>query len=176
MNYTVKQLLKSKIIPAILSVAVGILVIVFRKGAMDVILKIMGGLVIAGGLGFIAIYLTRPEKDAGNLKMVLCMALTSVVIGVLLIIFAPDIVEFFPKLMGVLLILNGLSHLTTAWVDKENRILITIMAVLIILMGLVIIFNPAFIGNLMIIFIGASFIVNGLFDILVIYKVRDTLN
>ena len=166
MEYRVKQLLNSKLVPAVLSIILGIIIVIARRSAVDLLVKIVGGVVIAAAVGFIVIYLTRPDKDAGNLTMVLVSAGVAALTGILIITFAESIVNIFPIIMGVYLILNGLSHLTAGYADPENRVIAVIMGVLVIALGLLIVVQPSFLVNTIMIFIGAAFIVNGISDLL----------
>ena len=175
MEYRVKQLLKGKLVPAMLSIVLGIVIIIARRAAVDVLVKIIGGLVIASGFAFIAMYLTRKNKEAGNLQMVLVCGGLTVLIGLMLIHFAPTIVDFFPTLMGIFLILNGLSHLTAAYASPGNRILIGIMGVVVIALGVLIVLRPGFIVDMTMVFIGGSFIINGVMDLLMIRRVKEKL-
>ena len=175
MNYTVKQLLKSKLVPALLSILLGIVIIIARRAALDLLVKIIGGLVIGAGIAFIIVYLTRPDKNAGNLPMVLVLAGLTVLAGILLITFAKNIVDIFPFIMGVFLILNGLSHLTEAYADEDNRILAGIIGILVIALGILIILRPGFLVNLTMVFIGASFVVSGVSDLLLIKRVEGSI-
>ena len=84
MEYRIKQLLRSKLVPALLSVVLGILIIIARRAALDLLVKILGALVIGSGIGFILLYLTRPVKETGNLTMVLVLAAVTVLTGILL--------------------------------------------------------------------------------------------
>lgn len=171
MNETLKQLLRSKMVPAFMSIAVGIAVLIARKAALDVMVKIIGGLMIAGAVGFFGMYFFGPYRDSTGL---LGGAL-SAVIGVLLIIYAPAVVDFFPTLMGIVLILNGLSNLTQAAVGGENRVLIGLLGILIIALGVLILVRPGPMANAIIIYIGISMIVNGLFDLILLYKIKDSI-
>ena len=175
MEYRVKQLLKSKLIPAVLSIVLGIIIVIARRSAVDLLVKIVGGIVIAAAIGFIVIYLTRPDKDAGNLTMVLISAGAAALIGILIITFAESIVNIFPILMGLYLILNGLSHLTAGYEDPDNRIIEVILGVLVIALGLLIVVQPSFLVNTIMIFIGAAFIVNGVSDLLMEKKFTGSL-
>ena len=175
MEYRVKQLLNSKLVPAVLSIILGIIIVIARRSAVDLLVKIVGGVVIAAAVGFIVIYLTRPDKDAGNLTMVLVSAGVAALTGILIITFAESIVNIFPIIMGVYLILNGLSHLTAGYADPENRVIAVIMGVLVIALGLLIVVQPSFLVNTIMIFIGAAFIVNGISDLLMEKKFTGSL-
>ena len=174
-SYRVRHLLKSKMVPALLSIALGIVIIIARRAALDLLVMIIGGLVVASGIGFIAVYLTRTEKEAGNLKMVALLAGAAVLTGLLLIVFAGYIVDIFPVIMGIYLIMNGLSHLTEAYVDRENRVLATVLGAVVIALGLFIVFRPDFLVDMTMVFIGVSFLVNGAMDLLLLRRVKREL-
>lgn len=168
MEYKFRELLKNKAIAAVLSVALGIVIIIARRAALDLLVRIIGGLVITGGIALIAINLIRSDNRSGNMTTILVMGGLAVLAGIILISCAEGIVDFFPTLMGIFLILNGLSHLAVAGTDPENRILATIMGIIIIVLGVLIVMHPGFIANATMIFIGSAFIVNGLFDLFMV--------
>ena len=173
----IKDLLKRKVIPAVLSIALGIVIIIARRAALDLLVKIIGGLIIASGLAIIGIYLTRPDPERGSLQMVLVMAATAVIIGMLLIYFAEDVVNFFPILMGIFLILNGLSHLTAAaGAAGGDRVLVGFMGIAVIILGVLIVMQPGFIADAIMIYIGAFFIVNGFMDLVMVKRLSRTLD
>ncbi len=170
MEYRFREMLKNKTINALVSVALGIVIIIARRAALDLLVKIIGGLILTGGIAYLAINLIRPDTTA-TLKTDLIIAGLAILAGIILITCAEGIVDFFPTLMGVFLILNGLSHLAAAGVDKENRIIAVIMGVVIIALGVLIVMRPGIIANAIMIFIGASFLVNGLFDLFLVKRV-----
>lgn len=176
MDYRVKQLVRGKLVPAVLSIVLGIMIIIARRAAVDVLVKVIGGLVIAAGIGFFVIYLTREEKTSGNLKMIIMCSLVMILVGVLLFVFAPNIVDIFPVIMGVYLILNGLSHMTAGYVDQDNRLIASLMGIVLIALGVLIVLQPAFLVNMIMVFIGAAFVVSGISDILLVIRVNGGLN
>ena len=44
-----RDLLKGKLLPAVLSIVLGIVIIIARRAALDLLVKIVGGLILAGG-------------------------------------------------------------------------------------------------------------------------------
>lgn len=174
MKYMIKDLMKGKLVPALISIALGIIIILARKSALDVLVKVVGGLAITCGIAFIAIYMTRQDPDKGNLQMVIGMAVIAALAGLILIFFAETIVDFFPTLMGIFLILNGLSNLVGAGADEDNRVMAGIMGVISILFGILLVAKPGFIVNAIMIYIGAFFIVNGLMDLFLVKRVVRT--
>ena len=175
MDYRVKQLMKGKLVPAVLSIVLGIVIIIARRAAVDVLVKVIGGLIVAAGIGFFVVYLKREDKTAGNLKMVVLCSLLMILVGVLLFVFAQNVVDIFPIIMGVYLILNGLSHMTEGYVDPDNRLIATMMGIVLIALGVLIVLQPGFLVNTIMIFIGAAFVVSGISDILLVIRVNGGL-
>ena len=172
MKDIIRDLTKNKLAPALLSIALGIIIIVARRAALDLLVKIIGGLVITCGVAFAASYLTGHGNAGISPQMVIAPCATAVLIGIVLIIFAENVVDFFPTMMGIFLILNGLSHLTEASVDGENRIIVGAMGIVVIIFGLLIVMRPGFVANALMVFIGAFFIINGLFDLFMVKKIN----
>ena len=171
MEYRFRELLRNKTVTALLSVALGIVIIIARRAALDLLVKIIGGLVLTGGLAYLMINVIRPDTTE-TLKTDLVIAGLTILAGVILITCAEGIVDFFPTLMGIFLILNGLSHLGAAGVDRQNRVIDVIMGVVIVALGILIVMRPGIIANAIMIFIGASFLVNGLFDLFLVKRVQ----
>lgn len=174
-NEMMKYLLRKKIVPAALSVILGIVIIIARRSALDLLVRIFGWLVIAGGVGFVAVYMTSHNRESGMLGATLGIAAVTVIIGILLIHYAETVVDFFPTMVGILLILNGLSNLTEASVDRDNRIISGIMGVLVILFGLLIVLRPGIVADTIVICIGISLVLNGVFDLYLLHRVREDL-
>ena len=170
MQIMVKEMMRRKLIPALISIVLGIVIIIARKSAVDLLVKIIGGLIIAGGVGFIAMYFARPNPALGSLKMVLIIAAIMVVIGLLLINYAEQIVDMFPTIMGIVLILNGLSHLTMAGVEPGDRFISVAFGIVTLAFGILIVARPEFIMNALMIYIGIFFVVSGLMDLILIKR------
>ena len=168
MEYKFRELLKNKAMAAVLSVALGVVIIIARRAALDLLVRIIGGLVITAGVALIAVNLIRHDTESGTMTTVLVTGGLAILAGIILISCAEGIVDFFPTLMGIFLILNGLSHLAVAHMDPDNRIAAAIMGAIIIVLGILIVMHPGFIANAIMIFIGSAFIVNGLFDLFMV--------
>lgn len=171
----VRQLMKGKMVPAVVSIVMGIVIILARRAALDLLVKIVGGLVIAGAIGLVIVYLKKEPKVEGEMKYVLLFAAVGTLAGILLITLAGNVVDIFPMLIGIYLILNGLSHLGAAYADQENRAFIAMMGVLVLIMGIMIVCRPGFLVDMILVFIGAAMIVNGIMDLLVVRKIGNNM-
>ena len=77
--------------------------------------------------------------------------------------------------IGLVLVLNGLSHLAAAWANRDDRLIVTLLGAPAILLGVFIILQPGFIVNVFMIFIGAALVFNGLMDLLIVRRIRGAL-
>lgn len=173
MKENIRTLMKGKLIPAILSIVLGIVLIVARRAALDVLVKIVGVLIAVSGVAFIVAYFVRGDSNA-KLQLTVGPAAVAVIFGIVLFFCASAVVDFFPILMGIILILNGLSHLTVASVDDGDRVITAIMGVIVIIFGVLIVLRPGFVADAVMVFIGAFFIVNGLFDLFIVKRFNDS--
>ena len=173
MKENIRTLMKGKLIPAILSIVLGIVLIIARRAALDVLVKIVGILIAVSGVAFIVAYFVRGDSNA-RLQLTVGPAAVAVIFGIVLFFCASAVVDFFPILMGIILILNGLSHLTMASVDDGDRVITAIMGVIVIIFGVLIVLRPGFVADAVMVFIGAFFIVNGLFDLFIVKRFNDS--
>ena len=173
MKENIRTLMKGKLIPAILSIVLGIVLIIARRAALDMLVKIVGILIAVSGVAFIVAYFVRGDSNA-RLQLTVGPAAVAVIFGIVLFFCASAVVDFFPILMGIILILNGLSHLTMASVDDGDRVLTAIMGVIVIIFGVLIVLRPGFVADAIMVFIGAFFIVNGLFDLFIVKRFNDS--
>ena len=96
MEYRFRELLRNKLLAAVLSVALGIVIIIARRAALDLLVKIIGGLVLTGGIAFAAIDLIRPDT-AANLKTDLIVSGLAILAGIILVTCAEGVVDFFEQ-------------------------------------------------------------------------------
>jgi len=168
----VVRLMRNKIVPAILSIAMGIALIIARRSAMDVIVKIFGIMIAVGGVGFIVLYLFGPT---GRDATALIAGIAAVAIGLLMFFYAEVVDDFFVVLMGIALILNGLSNIAKAGLDEENRFLTGLFGVLVVVLGVLVVMRPGAMQDSLMIYAGIFFVINGVADLVLLYKMKNVL-
>ena len=173
MNEAIKQLHRAKLIPAITCLAFGIALIIARKGAMDVVVKI--GAVMLGlcGVACIMMYLSGKVRELPQM-IIGCILLIA---GVCAWIYSAALVDFFPVITGIGLVLNGLSNLAALSNSEDNagKGLILIFAALMIAGGVLIIINSRTVAEPLMIYMGIGYVVNGLLDLTLMYRMKNVL-
>lgn len=170
-NEMIQRMMRSKMIPAILSIVLGIAVIITRRGAVTVMVQVIGWIILIGAVSFILAYFFGPHRDIASVVFGLVFGL----VGVLIIMEAENVVELLPTLTGIVLILNGLSNIAQAALNGESRVLSVILGILIVALGVLILARPGAIAEAIYLYIGISFVVNGLFDLILLYRIREFL-
>ena len=83
MKENIRTLMKGKLIPAILSIVLGIVLIIARRAALDVLVKIVGILIAVAGVAFIVAYFVRGDSNA-KLQLTVGPAAVAVIFGIVL--------------------------------------------------------------------------------------------
>ena len=173
MNVMIKRLHRAKLVPAFVSIAFGIALIIARQAAMDVVVKIAAAMLIACGVGCVLMFLFAPVKESMQLAVGGLLA----VIGLLGWFNSGFIVDLFPILTGIALILNGLSNLAPLSAPGENAgtFLIILFSVLMIAGGLFIIFNREVALPVLMVYMGVCYVINGILDLIILHQVKTVL-
>ena len=177
---TMKQLLRAKFIPAFGSILLGIVMIIGRRSVMDTLVRVSGWLIAAGGAVYLLNFLFRERKEGYSLGMALGPAVIAVIFGLVMVYFAETIDDIFPIIIGITLFLNGLSNLAATRVSGENRLLVILMSILLMLCGvLLVVFslrNPNAATNTVSLYSGAVLVVNGLVDLFLLWRMKEMLD
>ena len=171
MNETIKKLQRTKLVPAVLSIAFGIALIIARKGAADVAVKIGAVMLMLCGVGCLLMFLFGPVKKEGT-QLVVGGILA--LIGLLIWFNSSALVDLIPVFTGIGLVLNGLAPLSQPEENAGNGLII-LFSVLMIAGGVMILIRPAAIRDALLIYVGICYILNGVMDLILLHRVREVL-
>ena len=157
----IQKIIRNKTILAALSIVAGIYLILARRSALDMIVRMLGYGLIAAAIGYVLSYFLGTHRDETQLGY----AVLAGVGGILVITLARSIVNIFPMLMGLLLLLNGLGNLVQSFSNGGTSIADKVLPGLVALGGLLIMIHPGAIVNSVVILAGVALIVNGLADL-----------
>lgn len=174
MNDKIKQLHRAKLVPALVSIIFGIALVIARKGAADVAVKIAAVMMMLCGVGSLLMYLFGPVKESMQLGVGAIMA----ILGALVWVYSGALVDFFPVITGIALILNGMSNLSmlSAYRRSIGSGMVLVFSVLMIAAGIfIIVENNAVLRNVLLIYVGIGYILNGILDVILMYSVKNIL-
>ena len=162
----IRRIIRNKTIMAALSIVAGIYLIIARRSALDLIVRMLGYGLFAAAAGYVLSYFFGRHRDG----MQLGYALMAGAGGILVTVLARSIINIFPILMGLLLMINGIGNLSQSFSNSGASITEKILPALVALVGLLILIHPSTIVNSVVIVAGVTLIVNGLSDLSLIRR------
>ncbi len=170
----VKQLKWNYIIEALIMIAVGVALMFWPQGSLEVMAKALAILLILAGIVMIASYFFHKERTiavSGGLAMGLIVA----AIGVWIFINPSPFIDFVPRLFGVFIIASGINNLaqTLSLIRHSYGLwwLSLLFALITIALGAVLLFNPKFIENILVTVIGGFLVFDGLTNLWTVSRV-----
>ena len=159
---------------ALVFVALGILMLVAKADAMELVVKIFAAFILAAGI--VSIFVGFRQKKEGTMSLSFFNALTNVVIAALLFMFSGFVAKFVSYLLGFVLFGFGMFQLSVLMSMRKNvqvSIAAYILPVLVTLAGVVIFFYPEFFGQSLGLIAGIALIVYGASDLMSAFKMKN---
>ena len=151
----VKKVFGNKLVVAILSIALGVIFIVLRGGVIDVGIMVIGIVLLVAAAFFIITYFTSKAENKPVQNIV--FAIIAAAIGILLLVKPSFIAGLSLVVIGIILIIVGVLDLIESVKSSGTpRILSLIVAVLLIVLGIVMFFNPIGFLDIITVFIGIA--------------------
>ena len=162
----IQKLLRNKTILAIASIVTGIVLMVFQRTVPITLIRIVGYILLVTAGGYLVTYFFGPAVRRDQIQ--LGYAVVSAVCGLLMIMLAGSIVNLLPKLLGVVLIVNGASNLMAV---RSSSLQDKMGPFVIIALGIFFVLFSGVIANIVILLIGIAFVLNGLAELNLIRKI-----
>lgn len=177
---TIKEIKWSAMLKGILYILLGIVALVIPE-TMERTLGYMLGivLIIAGGISMIS-YLLRDARE-NYYRDDFVFGLVGIVLGIIMLLKVEVIISLIPLLLGILVVISGCAKLQDV-VDMKrmnsgNWIVMLMLALINLILGTVLIFNPFEAATLMFRMLGIGLIFSGITDcVTIIYfanKIKD---
>lgn len=164
-----QKVIRNKVITAIVSFLFGLVLIIWRAGAVAEIIRILGYLMLAGAaFSLVGYFFGRQTK--GN-PSTLASAVLGIIFGIVFVNTPGWLITLFPVVMGVVLILNGIlnaSALMSAPVKAGAFAVGMVLSILTLILGIVAVMHPMQMANMLILFMGVTYVVNGISDLIAI--------
>ncbi len=163
----IKEIRWNVMLKGILYIILGIIALALPETMEKTIGYLLGVvLIIAGGISIIS-YLLRDVRE-NYYRDDFVFGLVEIVIGIIVLLKVEIIISLIPILFGILVIISGCTKLQDA-VDMKRMnyagwIAMLILALINIVLGLVLIFNPFAAAELMFRVIGIGLIFSGITD------------
>lgn len=161
---------------ALLFIALGVLMIVAKADAMEIVVKIIAALILAAGV--VSIFVGFKQKKEGLRPLSFFNAMTNVVIAILLFSFSDFVAGFVSYLIGLILFGFGLFQIFVL-LSARSRVKLGVVAyvtpLIVTAVGAMIFFSPKFLGQSLGIIAGVALIIYGLSDLISAFRVRSAM-
>ena len=146
----------------IISIAVGVVLILFPGEAMDISIKVIGAILLVAGVSGIILGI---KGEGAYIAYTMSGAVTAIVAGIVCFLQPQLIKSVLPLIMGVVILATGVFNIVNAFSAKKagaSRWLISLLlAVITVICGIVILLNLNGTANLLVTIIGIIFVYNG---------------
>ncbi len=166
----------SGFIRAIVAIALGVVMVVHKESAGELVAQIFAAFLVATGV--VSFLFGFKDKKEGEIRMLNLNGVVNIILGVLLFCFASDVQNIVWVLIGLALLLFGLFHLVILYLARKmfqispwSFLIPTVVAVL----GLVLVFRPSFLGNTLGLIAGISLILYGLSELFSTLRMRKVM-
>ena len=163
----IQKLIRNKTLFAVVSIAMGIYMCFAGRGVLYNIVRIAGYVMLATSVGYVLMYFINSRQD----QVQLGYAGLAAAAGLLIVWLAPMIVNLFPVLAGLGLIIVGLSNLLHAAGGEGLPAASRVGPILTMVIGALILFHPGAIVNAVVMLAGIALILNGLSELDMIRRV-----
>ena len=165
------KMLRNKMNACVLSILLGLVLILAGKSALDLLVRIIGWMLLAMAASYLAMYFFGPFRTRIQLGSAVLWAL----IGFVFITWSGAVVNAFPVLMGLYLILNALSNFERGFATRPRDIRTIVLSCVMAFLGLWVLSKPAAAAGFFVQAVGVVYVINGISDFLVLHRVRHDL-
>lgn len=157
---------------AVLSIALGVLLVMWPGTVVEMIARVIGVILMASGV----VALVPRLMDVVKRYTSIIVSLLVTMIGLWMFLRPQGVASVIPIAIGVLLVVHGIQDLSLAIEGKKTKAhnwwSIPVMAVLNIILGIFCICNAFGLVKMSLILIGIMLIYDGLSDMFIVHKVN----
>lgn len=169
MREFLQKMVRNKLIMAVISIIFGIVLIAGKGSAVAAIIRVLGVLLLIGGVVYLITYLAG-KVNKGN-PSTLASAILFILVALIFIAAPHWLIDLFPILMGLVLIISSIFNISAALSAPVHTGLFTgslVLSILSLILGFVAVLHPAAMANVLIAFIGVTYLINGVSDLIAI--------
>ena len=162
---------------ALIALATGVVMIVYKEQAMDLVVRIIAAFLLASG--FVSLAVGLRKKNDSSSKLMTFNAVVDVLIAALLFLFSGAVADLIIYLIGFVVLGFGIFQLIA--LISANRvskvgIFALVMPVLVIGAGAFLLFNPEFIKSSVSLVAGIALLIYGASELLSSWKMKKAMD
>ena len=162
---------------ALIALATGVVMIVYKEQAMDLVVRIIAAFLLASG--FVSLAVGLRKKNDSSSKLMTFNAVVDVLIAALLFLFSGAVANLIIYLIGFVVLGFGIFQLIALIsVNRVSKVGIfaLVMPVLVIGAGAFLLFNPEFIKSSVSLVAGIALLIYGASELLSSWKMKKAID
>lgn len=167
----IKKLSNNELVSNLILLVVGIILTIWPNESLDVAVNLVGSLIIIFGVVNLFMWFTNKANNYASLFV----GILATIIGIFVIVKSMEVVSFVHILLGIAVLANGITNLKALFDIKTNtktwKVLL-ISAIITTLLGLLLIFKPIWIADIVIRLGGIIMIVASVEGLLITMKMK----
>lgn len=164
-----RSIAQNKMVVAVASILFGLVLVVEQTAALDWLVSVLGAVLLGAAAVYGIMYAVGSEKRRGYAAFAIVLGL----VGLFIAVNPRAIVNIFPTLVGIVLLVNGLANFLHSYaiVRPAGYSWTTpmVLSVAVAALGLVMILAPSLIIDILMLFMGIALVVNGALDLIVMF-------
>lgn len=164
-----RKIIRNQLVSAIVSIIFGIVLIAYRGNAVATIIRILGYLLFVGAVVYIIAYFVG--KDGIRNPSQLASGILCALFGIICVATPGWLVSLFPVVLGIVLIISSIFNLSVLLSSPFHTGiggLSLVLSILTLIFGILAIVDPWGTANILILFIGLTYLINGIGDLVAI--------
>ena len=170
-----KSFYKSSLVTSIILLVIGLLLFFKSQEAIIGLSYIIGTILVVLGIVAIIMFFKESSEDIKN-DLNIVYGIVSLILGILVIVNPNAIAKLIPFIVGIIILINSAIKITYALEAKEDGNDIwkssLIMALISLLCGIIILFNPFETSVVVFKIIGAFTIIYSVLDIIYMFEIK----
>lgn len=164
-----RKVTASKIFASVLSIVFGLVLLIWSDAAITIICQVFGAFLVIAGIVMVVSFLI--DRDGIASVMSVIGGAVAIVLGAYIFAKPAGLAKFFAIILGIIILINGVIDIKEAVTMAQRHYpkwyLSLIIGIVISILGLLAVFRPMGLANVIVSFIGVVLILNGIFDIFV---------
>ncbi len=170
-----KSFYKSSLVTSIILLVIGLLLFFKSQEAIIGLSYIIGTILVVLGIVAIIMFFKESSEDIKN-DLNIVYGIVSLILGILVIVNPNAIAKLIPFIVGIIILINSAIKITYALEAKEDGNDVwkssLIMALISLLCGIIILFNPFETSVVVFKIIGAFTIIYSVLDIIYMFEIK----
>lgn len=167
----------SGLIRALTAIAIGIVMVLSKTNALELVVRIIAAFIIASGI--VSAFVGYRNKANGTMGLMGFNAVVDIILGVLLFMFPGFVAGLLIYLIAFILICFGFFQMVSLF--SANRVmkvglLSYVLPFLVLAAGIFLITKPSFLGEAIGVVAGACLIVYGVSELLSSWKMKKAID